>query len=726
MGNTRGLTFFVVGLVAVSIFGGACLSKYGSSVFFAFDSASYMATANAMLRHPTGFYYTVDFLQSFGNLYWPINFSWLPEFRFAFIDNLIQPVSAYLIIGLLLYSTSFAFILAFDFGPRIALAGALAIELLTMPFLYPHGYYYSWAGPNWLPMLYGWAGLVALFAWIGRGNWIWSILGVAGFLAATIWTVGTLTKVCFVIAAAAVPFGTALLFAAQDWRERWWKVAALLLILVVLALGPIEFVRGIFAYTTNALLLPGVRAGAVGDIRSLLAVMIDVRLSNQLELARQVAGLPILVTGFLAALLLITLPRISSRVRAFGWATIAGLVGVISFFYGTVLLAIIELPLVVCVVAATGYLFSFFSIRLSQYKIQWINFQLLETTVGMASAICIVGTSLVWLSWRSPAPGGFPYPPTQPPLMHQLANDIRFDVDDPFRGRLLSLAERKPAPNSAENTVVYQAIESAQTLGIRVGNDFSYSGPAYFSVPTAQEHNRLATPSELAFVSMLLTAPGALQIPDHRLISRLDPRMLAAAGVSRVLMDQSAPAPPSFDLVDDDSKNALRLYRVPNSNLGGYSPLSTVVAANASTALETLAASQFDPKESIVIGEPVEGPFVAATQSKVTRTVDGLLVTARSAGRSMLLLPFEYTHCMKLNVSAGDPQARLMRADVMFTALSFSQEINATISIRYGPFTRAHCRLDDAAETAAWGLTYEPFLAFRQKYAPFFTFARLN
>jgi hypothetical protein len=72
---------------------------------------------------------------------------------------------------------------------------------------------------------------------------------------------------------------------------------------------------------------------------------------------------------------------------------------------------------------------------------------------------------------------------------------------------------------------------------------------------------------------------------------------------------------------------------------------------------------------------------------------DGFHVSARSDGTSLILLPQQFSHCLR----ARDQRVRILRADLLMTAVIFSVEVDTDILFDYGMFTPS-CRRRDLGD----------------------------
>jgi hypothetical protein len=76
-------------------------------------------------------------------------------------------------------------------------------------------------------------------------------------------------------------------------------------------------------------------------------------------------------------------------------------------------------------------------------------------------------------------------------------------------------------------------------------------------------------------------------------------------------------------------------------------------------------------------------------------------VQAASDGPAHILLPVQFSHCL---VVVNGAAARLARANLFQTLMSFDRAIDARIEFRFGLFADNSCRLRDGLDDKALGL----------------------
>lgn len=85
----------------------------------------------------------------------------------------------------------------------------------------------------------------------------------------------------------------------------------------------------------------------------------------------------------------------------------------------------------------------------------------------------------------------------------------------------------------------------------------------------------------------------------------------------------------------------------------------------------------------------------------------GLHVSADSGGRSLLVLPLQFSHCLTLESDSQKPP-RLIRANLAETGVIFEGRLDARIELRTGPFLHPLCRFDDSADDRRLGVGQVP------------------
>jgi hypothetical protein len=135
------------------------------------------------------------------------------------------------------------------------------------------------------------------------------------------------------------------------------------------------------------------------------------------------------------------------------------------------------------------------------------------------------------------------------------------------------------------------------------------------------------------------------------------------------------------------------VYELPNPNVGNYSPTEVVTAKSGAEVIAALDVPHFDFTEQVVLSAAVDEPLFPARDVHLSLIRDGLHVSGSSDGTSLVLVPQQFSHCLR----ARDAGARLVRANLLMTGVIFSGNIDTDIVFDYGVFSPG-CRRIDLAE----------------------------
>jgi hypothetical protein len=239
-------------------------------------------------------------------------------------------------------------------------------------------------------------------------------------------------------------------------------------------------------------------------------------------------------------------------------------------------------------------------------------------------------------------------------------------------------------------------ISSRHYFDVRYGTTFSETDLQFFKIPTFEEYGQWVTRQAQIFVLTLLGTPAARATPEGRMLRIYAPDLdlLAALGVRFVITDDPSPGPRATrrSVERRPRSRSVYLYELDDPNLGTYNPTRLEVVDPAET-LQAVEANKKDLRTVAVVNESLERPFASGVLDDLSLIPDGYRIKAHSAGRSMLLLPIQFSNCLHLSDTSN---ARLVRANFIQTLLVFEGSIDVTMEYDLGLFGYADCGLADA------------------------------
>jgi hypothetical protein len=271
--------------------------------------------------------------------------------------------------------------------------------------------------------------------------------------------------------------------------------------------------------------------------------------------------------------------------------------------------------------------------------------------------------------------------PEQPELDQFLATEIGLRSDRRFRGTALFYTNQYDE---------FLTIDSLWAAG----------------VPTANEYSQLVTPQSIYFVNQLFHQSLASELNWFRPWSGdgdfpLLFKALRALGVRYVAGYERFAAAEAAQLPSKalprrpfaGPEGGWLIYGLPDVNVGNYSPTAVIIAPTAAEILLRLRAPDFNYSRQVALSAAIEGSLVSARNVRMSVVQGGLHVSAQSEGTSLLLLPRQFSHCLRVH----DDRARLVRADLLLTGMIFSGRVDTDISFDYGILS-PQCRRTDLAD----------------------------
>ncbi len=195
------------------------------------------------------------------------------------------------------------------------------------------------------------------------------------------------------------------------------------------------------------------------------------------------------------------------------------------------------------------------------------------------------------------------------------------------------------------------------------------------AVPTANEYSQLVTPQAIYFIHQLFKRnlsddlnwfrpwidTGGVSFP-------LLFRTFRALGVRYLGGYQEIPHVPgieglpfvSFPRRQPDHPPALWvMYEFPDVNVGDYSPTEVITAQSAADTIEALAAPRsFDFSRQVVLSTELRDRLVPARDMKLSVIRGGLHLSGRSDGTSLVLLPQQFSNCLRAHDASRASRAR--------------------------------------------------------------------
>ncbi len=201
----------------------------------------------------------------------------------------------------------------------------------------------------------------------------------------------------------------------------------------------------------------------------------------------------------------------------------------------------------------------------------------------------------------------------------------------------------------------------------------------------------------------LLAASGTRYVVSARpvKVSGLKPRCYVSMDTNGIV-DQSCVESDEDFYANSRTGKGFYLYELEYPNIGQYSPTVVRVASTLNDAVGILSDPSFEFDHEVVLHEDLPSSVTFKRGQLIDRirfVPGGARIEADSEANSLMLLPFEFSHCISFEPDPGTSgQVKLYRANIAMTALVFQGHIKGTLHFSYGPWTNSHARLQDLAD----------------------------
>ena len=293
-------------------------------------------------------------------------------------------------------------------------------------------------------------------------------------------------------------------------------------------------------------------------------------------------------------------------------------------------------------------------------------------------------------------------------LRNYLQDNASIEVGKPFRGYAATIwidkggeirAGFDQASLNFDGRYLY-----AQVYFLRhYGETFTATDLWRANIPTFEEYGEWTSAQAHRFARQLL-APAGIKVHSNYLRAYvIDADILRALGVRYLLTDADTVEKPAALRGSVAAPGALsvRLFELSDANLGTYSPTRFVKAVTADEIADRIQENKNHLDQVAVVSEDM--PPTSAKARNVVMTVerDGVRIRAASDGPAHILLPVQFSHCLKVINGA---RARLSRANLLQTLVSFEGALDARLEFRFGLFADNTCRRRDGLDNKSLGL----------------------
>ena len=262
---------------------------------------------------------------------------------------------------------------------------------------------------------------------------------------------------------------------------------------------------------------------------------------------------------------------------------------------------------------------------------------------------------------------------------------------------------------------------SQDILKTKFDNNLNLISLWKLNIPTLEDNNHMVSPFKYYFFSRLLARPQDFQSRNWLSVTKFDKNIFKLLGVKYILTDYN------YDLfleskVENTTGN-LNLYKLDSTNIGNFNPKNIITIKNAKEFITLIKDKDIKFDENVFIHEldtnGITNKLVNATNIKFNfKDIDNIQFSANTSSTSLVILPLEYRHTMKIQ---GQGDFKLIRVNLFLTGIYFTGSVNLNISSNNN-FNVVNGLIEDKKDQTKYKLISDSTIKYPTNYQPYSIF----
>jgi hypothetical protein len=650
--------------------------------------------------------------------------SWFPDrpefllpsgLGLLFTGSVPNTVVTYFVYGAFLLCTAYSLARTIGFVRPVALLGAFLLPIFALPGLV-HTDATLYGLFNVVPHASQVVSLsiliVAAFWSLGRRTFVPTILLVfVPALCLMIAILGQTPTVVLMVPAVGL-YGGASLLDARHWRENVPRiVAAILMIVIPAGLGTVQYIYGLVGYTAYSFFSAEfeqvrgelVFASSLFGYHSLGRLAIPLGLIGAASTALTESG----------RLRMFALTHLAATGAFLGFAVIIvqfahSYQGPSPVYFETCFWPYDLIFAAAAILAAGRTLLQWLYVSIHSTAIIRLPRSLLLRVARTVNALprldmillatfvaLVAGFNIIQAGRRDDFCPSAGFNPIRPTAMTEIMRDtIALEPGKAFNGIAATIYGLRGKPSIS--WLDFHGHDA--TLWRNTGNDLRIVGLWQYGIPTLFQYFSFITPPYYLLLTDFLARPRDQQVRSAFVLARINEPIMQLWGVRFVITDIDRGVSAARAELSIGNDEMIRLIEFNDVNVGDYSPTEVRRVADFRDGLAIMHDPRFDGRKILVTNAALDGPFVGATSAKLIYERDGFSLHATSLGRSVLVLPIQYSHCWTVS---GSGHPGLFRADLMQLGVTFTDSVDARLVFRFGPLFAGECRIEDLHDMRA-------------------------
>jgi hypothetical protein len=315
-------------------------------------------------------------------------------------------------------------------------------------------------------------------------------------------------------------------------------------------------------------------------------------------------------------------------------------------------------------------------------------------------------------------------------IVRYLQDELAIGEDGRFRGSVASVVGVPGGGLMARYGVPAEAPFSKAHINFLQESYLRSFDPHFFlagfwslRIPTLEDNCQMVTPPFHFLVSRALSRPQDYHSRNWTFITKANPKLLAALG-ARFLLADSPQSDPRLSLRARQSNAdgvTVYAYEIQGANLGGLSPVRTVVSTDAAETISRMTGDDFRFADTAVVDVPLPGSLVRADEGALYFEHGGVRVRAKSQGPALLVLPVQFSNSLRIletKMNSRQAPVRFQRVDLLLAGLLFEGRIDVKFAHVFGPFRGTDGRMRDIEDCRRLGIRETGEIPYPPNYQP--------
>ena len=238
-----------------------------------------------------------------------------------------------------------------------------------------------------------------------------------------------------------------------------------------------------------------------------------------------------------------------------------------------------------------------------------------------------------------------------------------------------------------------------------------------YSVQSLEEYSQTLSPQLYYFITRLFWKDRHYFHKNTIKLENINMKLLSMLGVKAVITDRKLKST-TPDRVEELPGGWIFIFQDPelrpeynyvyvnkNANLGNYSPTRVIRVREVSKAISILKSATFDPQSQVIADLSLGRKKLSIADRVSLRFKKGVKISiqAYSPDYSLLIIPIQYSNCLRIDNIANKVTPILFRANLIETGIYFTGRLDAEIQLDIGLF-EADCRIMDIHEMHELGI----------------------